>query len=159
MFTEPATLAHPVGPAAVDPIRRHLPLGATRVRLGFPSPSEDFLDDELDLNEWLVRNEAATFYYRAEGWSMLLAGICDGDLLIVDRSVAPIDGDLVLAIWDGNQPTCKVLKVFEHHLELHSANPDHPPIVLGPDIQVEVFAVTGIARQIVRGKRSRVRAR
>jgi DNA polymerase V len=79
--------------------------------------------------------------------------------LVVDQSMAPIDGDLVLAIWDGNQPTCKVLKMFEHHLELHSANPDHPPIVLGPDIQVEIFAVTGIARQIVRGKRSRVRPR
>lgn len=151
------TLAHLLGPAAIDPRRRRLPLSSARAKLGFPSPAEDFLDDRIDLNEWLIRNEAATFYYRADGWSMLLAGICDGDLLVVDRSVTPGSGDLVLAFWDGNQPTCKVLKVFERHIELHSAHPDHPPIVLPPETEVDVFAVTGVARQIQRG-RGHVRA-
>jgi DNA polymerase V len=152
------TTAVYLGPATVEPMRLLRPLAGRRVVLGFPSPAEDFLDDSIDLNEWLVRNATATFYYRASGWSMLMAGICDGDILIVDRSVQPIDGDLVLAVWDGNQPTCKVLKTFEHHIELHAAHPDHPPIVLEPGTEVEVFAVTGIARQIQR-RRPRVRPR
>lgn len=155
-MADPATTAHRLGPAAIDPPRRRRPLAGVHARLGFPSPAEDFLDDTIDLNEWLVRNEAATFYYRADGWSMLMAGICDGDLLVVDRSVTPLSGDLVLAFWDGNQPTCKVLKIMSDHLELHSAHPDHAPIVLDPETQVEVFAVTGVARQIQR-KRGRVR--
>lgn len=156
MFT-PATHAHYLGPASVDPPPLLVPLAGARARLGFPSPAEDYLDDSIDLNQWLIRNAAATFYYRADGWSMLLAGICDGDLLVVDRSVSPQDGDLVLAIWDGNQPTCKVLKTFETHIELQCANPDHSTIVLEPGTEVEVFAVVGIVRQIER-RRGRVRA-
>ncbi len=151
--------AHFLGPAAIDARRHYLPLSSVAAKLGFPSPAEDFLDDSIDLNEWLIRNEAATFYYRADGWSMLLAGICDGDLLIVDRSVSPIDGDLVLAFWDGNQPTCKVLKKFQHHIELSSAHPDHAAIVLAPGTEVEVFAVVGVCRQIQRKRPSYVRAR
>ena len=65
---------------------------------------------------------------------------------------------LVIAIWDGNQPTCKVLQLFESHMELHSANPDFPPIVLEQCTEVEVFAVVGVVRQIKR-RSGRVRAR
>ncbi|MDU3958410.1 MAG: S24 family peptidase, partial [Pseudomonas aeruginosa] len=68
----------------------------------------------------------------------------------VDRSVTPQAGDLVIAIWDGNQPTCKVLQLFEQHMELHSANPDFPPIVLEQATEVEVFAVVGVVRQVKR---------
>ena len=124
---EPPTLAHFLGAATVDPLPRPRPLAGVHARLGFPSPAEDFLDDTIDINDWLVRNAAATFFYRADGWSMLMAGICDGDLLVVDRSVTPHDGDLVLAIWDGNQPSCKVLKMCGDQIELHSAHPDHRP--------------------------------
>jgi DNA polymerase V len=148
-----------LAPATIDAPRRYVPLSSVWAKLGFPSPAEDYLDDSIDLNEWLIRNEAATFYYRADGWSMLLAGICDGDLLIVDRSVSPIDGDLVLAFWDGNQPTCKVLKTFQDHIELSSAHPDHAAIVLPPGTEVEVFAVVGVCRQIQRKRRGYVRSR
>jgi DNA polymerase V len=107
------------------------------------------------LSPWpvLIRNPAATYLYRADGWSMIGAGICDGDILVVDRSVQPRAGDIVIAVWDGNQPTCKVLQTFEHHIELHSANPDYPPIVLAPGTEVEVFAMVGLARQIIRRPR------
>ena len=67
--------------------REGLPLYLSPVEAGFPSPAEDDLDRKLDLHEYLVRNEAATFFLRAHGDSMLGAGIHDGDLLIVDRSV------------------------------------------------------------------------
>lgn len=156
MPSQPNTLAHRLGPAAVDLALIHLPMAGAHARLGFPSPAEDFLDDTVDLNQLLIRNAPATFLYRAEGWSMLMAGICDGDILVVDRSVRPVDGDLVIAIWEGNQPACKVLKVYEHHIELHSANPEHPPIVMEPSIEVEVFAVVGVARQ-TRRRKGRVR--
>jgi DNA polymerase V len=150
MAVVPATYAYLLGPAAAEPPPCLLPMGAVRVRLGFPSPAEDFLDDEVDLNSFLVRNKAATFLYRADGWSMRDAGINDSDILIIDRSVTPRDGDLVIATWDGNQPTCKVLKRFETHTELHSANPDHPVIMIEPEQELEVFAVVGVVRQVQR---------
>ncbi|WP_233577615.1 S24 family peptidase [Xanthomonas citri] len=81
---------------------------------------------------------------------MILAGVCDGDILVVDRSVRPINGDMVLAIWDGNQPVCKILRVASDHIELHSRNPHCAPIVLAPDTEVEVFAVVGVVRQVTR---------
>lgn len=148
----------PVGPAAIDPPRRYRPVATVRVALGFPSPAEDFADQPIDLNQLLIRNEPATFFYAAQGESMLMAGIRDGDILAVDRSVTPQDGDLVLAIWDGNAPCCKILRLLPDHLELHSAHPLHPPIVFALGAEVEVFAVVAIARQVIRGKRVYVRA-
>lgn len=150
MAIVPATYAQLLGPASPDPPSCLLPMGAVRVRLGFPNPAEDFLEDHVDLNDFLIRNKPATFLYRADGWSMRDAGINDGDILIIDRSVSPRDGDLVIATWEGNQPTCKVLKTFEKHLELHSANPDHPVIVIEQGQELEVFAVVGVVRQVKR---------
>lgn len=144
------TLAHLLGPAEVDALLLRLPIGAVPAALGFPSPAEDFVDDRVDLNEMLVRNPPATFLYRAEGWSMIQAGICDGDVLVVDRSVRPQDGDVVIAVWDGNAPVCKVLQICGDHVELHSRNPHILPIVLTPDTEVEIFAVVGVARQMRR---------
>lgn len=156
-LSEPPTLACLLGTAALAPLPCPLPVGAVSATLGFPSPAEDFLDDGIDLNELLIRNPAATYLYRAEGWSMLHAGICDGDVLVVDRSVTPLDGDLVIATWEGNQPSCKILKIAGDHIELHSRNPHCPHIVLTPDTEVEVFAVVSVVRQ-VRRSHNRVRS-
>lgn len=150
MLTEPPTYARILGPVANYPKPMALPVGSARVALGFPSPAEDFLDDGIDLNEALIRNPGATYLYRAEGWSMIHSGICDGDILIVDRSVTPLEGDVVVATWDGNQPTCKVLKVASDHIELHARNPHCPNIVLASGTEVEVFAVVGVVRQMRR---------
>lgn len=158
MLTEPPTYARLLGTAPIDPPRASIPLSGIRTQLGFPSPAEDFLDDEIDLNEFLVRNPPATFFYRAEGWSMLMAGICSGDILIVDRSVSPQDGDVVVASWDSLEPTCKVLKICPDHVELHSRNPRCPNIVLEKDCEPEIFAVVGVVRQL-RRQRPSVRAR
>lgn len=144
------TFTTPLGPAAVDAPVIGIPMAGAHARLGFPSPAEDFMDEEINLHRLLVERPAATYLYRADGWSMAGVGINDGDILVVDRSVRPLAGDLVLATWDGNQPTCKVLQVFEDHIELHSANPDHPPIVLDPGTEVEVFAVVGVVRKMQR---------
>ncbi|MFK3844749.1 LexA family protein [Stenotrophomonas sp. NPDC078853] len=147
LFDPPASF---VGYAAIDPPNLPLPTGAAVVQLGFPSPAEDFQEDSLDLNQLLIRNPLATYIYRATGHSMARAGILDGDLLIVDRSVMPQSGCLVMAVWEGNQPACKILKICERHLELHSANPEFPPIVIDAGTEVEVFVVVSIARQVKR---------
>jgi DNA polymerase V len=145
------TIAIPFGPALVDPPALRLPVSATGAVLGFPSPAEDFEDQRIDLNVLLIRNPLSSFLYIAKGWSMILAGICDGDVLVVDRSVRPLNGDVVIATWEGNRPVCKVLQIFPGQIELHSRSPDMlPPIVLLPEIQVEIFAVVSVARQMRR---------
>ena len=69
---------------------------------GFPSPAEQYLEPPLDLNELLVKRPAATYFVRVEGDSMIGAGISDGDLLVVDRSLRPADGDVIIASVDGD---------------------------------------------------------
>ena len=90
-----------------------LPLIGGRVEAGlpgFPSPADDFIERSLDLNEQLVANPIATFFVRASGNSMDGAGIHDGDLLIVDRSVAPSRGSIVVAIIDGELTVKRLTK-------------------------------------------------
>ena len=112
-----------------------LPLGSVTVALGFPSPAEDFEEARIDRNPILIRNPPATCLYRAQGTSMIDAGICDGDI--------------VIAIWEGNQPTCKILQTRHDHLELHGCNSHCPPIHLSAEIEVEIFTVTGIVRPLL----------
>ena len=77
---------------------------------GFPSPAEQYLEPPLDLNELLVRRPAATYFVRVEGDSMVGAGISDGDLLVVDRSLRPANGDVIIASVDGDF-TVKTLRL------------------------------------------------
>ena len=77
---------------------------------GFPSPAEQYLEPPLDLNELLVRRPAATYFVRVEGDSMVGAGIRDGDLLVVDRSLRPADGDVIISSVDGDF-TVKTLRL------------------------------------------------
>ena len=77
---------------------------------GFPSPAEQYLEPPLDLNELLVKRPAATYFVRVQGDSMIGAGISDGDLLVVDRSMRPADGDVIIASVDGDF-TVKTLRV------------------------------------------------
>jgi len=151
------TFAIPIGVAALDVPACFLRTSGMLAELGFPSPAEDHEEDGIDLNALLIRNAPATFLYRASGDSMLLAGIRDGDILAVDRSVTPRDRDLVLASWDGNAPCCKILHLFDDHIELHSANARHRPIVFEAGAEVEVFAIVAVVRQVTRGATHRVR--
>ena len=83
---------------------------AGSVVAGFPSPAEQYLEPPLDLNELLVKRPAATYFVRVEGDSMIDAGINSGDLLIVDRSLTPVDGDIIIAAVDG-EFTVKRLRI------------------------------------------------
>ncbi|MDD9316727.1 LexA family protein [Acinetobacter lactucae] len=88
----------------------HIPLATERVAAGFPSPAQDDIEQALDLNEYLIRNENATFIVKANSLSMLDAGIDINDPLIVDRSIPAKSGDIVIALID-NDFTVKRLMI------------------------------------------------
>lgn len=145
------TTAHLMGPATPAPAGRLLPMADGRVELGFPLPHLDWETADVDLGEVLVPNPLSTFLYRASGHSMVLAGIVDGDILAVDRSIRPRSGDLVIASWDGCAPTCKVLRLDGDRIILESRNPHHKPIEIPKGSEVELFCITAVARQVRRG--------
>lgn len=104
-----------------------LPLYDSAVSAGFPSPADDHLDRELNLNELLIEHPAATFFARASGNSMEPAGIFDGDLLIVDRSLKPKDGRVVVAALNGEM-TVKRLRYYGTKTFLDADNKAYKPI-------------------------------
>ncbi|MCD4736818.1 MAG: translesion error-prone DNA polymerase V autoproteolytic subunit [Bacteroidales bacterium] len=87
-----------------------IPLFTCSAQAGFPSPAEDFLEKRLDLNDYLIKNQSATFLVKVSGDSMKNAGILDGDILVIDRSVEPVSGKIVLAVLDGEFTVKKLIK-------------------------------------------------
>lgn len=115
--------AHPLdGPGPTQP------LYLVRVPAGFPSPAEDYLEDSLNLHEFVVKHPAATFFVKAKGDSME-PDIHSGDMLVVDKSLHPGDGQVVIAIVDG-EFTCKRLRFHQGHWLLQPNNPKYPPIAI-----------------------------
>lgn len=78
-----------------------LPLFQTGISAGFPSPADDYIEDRIDLNRELIRNPSSTFFGRVNGDSMINAGIGDGDLIVIDKSIEPRDGSIVVCVIDG----------------------------------------------------------
>ncbi|CAK7035218.1 MAG: Protein UmuD [Desulfovibrio sp.] len=117
-----------------------LPLYLSPVEAGFPSPAEDFLDARLDLHSHLVRNEAATFFLRAHGESMINAGIHNGDLLVVDRSEAAAHNRVVIAALDG-ELTVKRLVRRQGRVLLMPENPEYPEIDITEHEYVHIWGV------------------
>lgn len=102
------------------------------VPAGFPSPAEDWLEDPLDLNELLVTNPPATFLMRVTGDSMKGVGILDGSILVIDRSITPKSGMIVVAALNG-ELTVKMYAVANKKPCLIPANPDYPEIPVTED--------------------------
>ncbi|MCB1118148.1 MAG: translesion error-prone DNA polymerase V autoproteolytic subunit [Chlamydiia bacterium] len=117
-----------------------LPLYLTRVPAGFPSPNEGEVENKLDLNEYLIKHPAATFFVRVEGSSMLGAGICEGDLLIVDRAKNACDGNIVLAVLDG-EFTVKRLRKSNARLFLDPENVAFEPIEITSERDFSIWGV------------------
>jgi len=111
---------------------------AGAVVAGFPSPAEQYLEQPLDLNELLVKRPAATFFVRVEGDSMDGAGIHDGDLLVVDRSLRAANGDIVIACIDGDF-TVKTFRQDALGTRLEPANPNYPVIRLTSGHELQFF--------------------
>ena len=115
--------------AVPNPARLKLPLFGTRVPAGFPSPANDYLEATLDLNEYLVRDQESTYFVRVKGHSMTGAGIFDGDMLVVDRSIEPSPGKIIVAVVDG-ELTVKRLAYENGRPVLKAQNPHFKDIVL-----------------------------
>lgn len=101
--------------------------GVGAVPAGFPSPAQDYSDTQIDLTKMLIRDEQATFIVQVSGDSMEGAGIFDGDKLIVDRSIEPRDGHIVVAVVDGEM-TVKRLRVTDSGVVLQAENATHPDV-------------------------------
>ena len=87
---------------AVRSTKLELPYADGGIQAGFPSPAQDYIAESLDLNSELVKHPSATFYGRVTGDSMIEEGICEGDILIIDRSIEPSNGDLAVCSVDGD---------------------------------------------------------
>ena len=116
------------------------------INAGFPSPAEDFMDVGLDLNKALVQNPAATFFARVKGYSMIDDGVDDGDLLIIDKSVEPVDGSLAVCFVDG-EFTLKRYKHMGDYALLMPANRDFRPIRVDADNHFEIW---GVVRYLIK---------
>ena len=120
--------------------RLPLPLDAVRVSAGFPSPAADYEDKRLDINEYLVRNPVSTFFFSVEGDSMQGAEIFDGDILVVDKSIRPRHGQIVIAFVDG-QRLVKRLYRRAGRVALMAENPAYPPLDIREGMELLIWGV------------------
>lgn len=127
-------------PAPLAASTQRLPLFLSPIAAGFPSPADDYIEAELSLDELCIRHPAATFLLRARGDSMEGAGIFDGDVLVVDRSLSPRAGQVVVALIQGAF-TCKHLEYEDGLPLLRAANPRYADIRLASAEELEVFGV------------------
>ena len=118
-----------------------------RVPAGFPSPADDFLEENINLNEYLVKRPSSTFVMQVSGNSMDRAGILNGDHIIVDKSEKATSGKIVVAVVNGDM-TVKYLQKTASGYILKPANPNYPPIVLSEDNSPEIWGVVvGVVRR------------
>ncbi len=116
------------------------------LKAGFPSPAEDYAEPTLDLNRHVVRNPASTFYARISGDSMEGAGISDGDIVVIDKSLEPKDGSVAVCFIDG-EFTLKRILIDKGRLWLQPANPKFKPIEITEENH---FVVWGIVTYIIK---------
>jgi DNA polymerase V len=133
---------------ALAPAGSTTPLFISPVVAGFPSPATDYMDDGLDLNEYLVQHRAASFMFRVRGHSMRDAGIMEGDRVVVDRSVTPQHNHIVIAVVNGEY-TIKRLHRSRQRIELRAENPAYPPIQFNDESVLEIWGVVvGVVRKL-----------
>ena len=119
---------------------RLIAAGVGHVPAGFPSPSQDYSDTKIDLTQMLIRDELSTFIVRVSGDSMEGAGIYDGDKLIVDRSIEPRDGHVVVAVVDGEM-TVKRLRVTSTGVVLQAENAEYPDVTVAELSDLTIWGV------------------
>ena len=116
---------------------------APSIMAGFPSPADDYQNDGLDFNRDLIRHPEATFYGKVEGDSMIEAGICNGDIAVIDRSLEPRHGDVVVG-YINREFTIKYLDLThkeDGYIELRPANKMFKPIRINENDEFEVWGV------------------
>jgi len=117
-----------------------LPIFATKISAGFPSPADDYMEGKLDLNKYLIKHPAASFFIRVIGDSMINAGIFDGDLLIVDRSLEALSGKIVIAVIDGDLTVKRLLKK-QNKIYLAAENPNYSDIEIKDESSLHIWGV------------------
>jgi DNA polymerase V len=128
-----------------------LPYAEHGIQAGFPSPAQEYISESIDLNNEIVKHPAATFFGKVSGDSMIDEGIEEGDLLVIDRSLQPEDGDLAVCCVDG-EFTLKRIKIEPDRVWLIPANESFDPIMVTPDNR---FSIWGVVTHTIKRKRRR----
>jgi len=116
------------------------PLLSDSISAGFPSPADDYTEENIDLNEHLISNPFSTFFLRVKGDSMINAGIKDKDLIIVDKSLRAKPGNIIIAMIDG-EFTIKRLSIKNNELYLKAENHNYPDFRFKNHIDVQIWGV------------------
>lgn len=117
-----------------------LPFADGGIQAGFPSPAQDYISESIDLNREIVTHPASTFYGRVSGDSMIGDGIDPDDIIVIDRSLEPEDGDLAVCCLDG-EFTLKRIRLEANRIWLIPSNESFDPILVTPDNRFEVWGV------------------
>ena len=122
------------------------PFVSSGIKAGFPSPAADFDESKISLDNVLVKNREATFYAKASGTSMIGAGIDDGDILVIDRSIEPQNNKIAVCFIDG-EFTVKRIKVEKDGVYLMPENKDFQPIKVTDG---NIFMIWGIVTYVIK---------
>ena len=117
-----------------------IPLLSDAISAGFPSPADDYTEENIDLNDHLISNPFSTFFLRVKGDSMINAGIQDKDLIIVDKSLTAKPGDIIIAMIDG-EFTIKRLSIRNNELYLKAENNTYPDFKFKNHIDIQIWGV------------------
>ncbi len=117
-----------------------IPLAKATISAGFPSPAEESMELGIDLNKYLIKNTISTFFLRVSGNSMNNAGIYDNDLLIIDRSINPYPGHIVVAIIDGEFTLKRLIKEKDNYY-LKAEKENYPAISLCEYLDIHIWGV------------------
>ncbi len=123
-----------------DMSNKTYPLYQSPVSAGFPSPADDYIEQDINLHDYLIKNPPATFLVRAEGDSMLGAGIFSGDILVVDRSLGAQEDNIVIAVVDGDL-TVKRIKYTKTGVMLSPENKAYEPIHIQKNEELTIWGV------------------
>ena len=128
-----------------------IPYVLSRISAGFPSPADDYIENNLSLSELLIRNHLSTFLMKASGDSMTDVGINHNDILVVDRSLEPKNRDIVIAIFEGNLTVKRLLIKTNGSGVLKSENSLHKNILIPEITDLEIWGVvTSVIHQFVK---------
>ncbi len=130
----------------IDKKSFRIPLYGSKVAAGIPSPVDDHIEDHLDLNEYLIKDPATTFLVKVTGNSMIDAGIHENDILVIDKSIPPSHGKIVVAAIDSHL-TVKRLHIKNNKLILMPENPQYEPIEINENNDVYIW---GIVTNVIR---------
>ena len=127
-------------PSKEDSSALLIPLATETISAGFPSPAEDYIELGIDLNKYLIKNPISTFFLRVSGSSMNNAGIYNNDLLIIDRSINPKPGHIVVALLDGEFTLKRLIKKQDNYY-LRADKENYPAINLYEYIDIQIWGI------------------